>query len=236
MDFNYKHLNLDQYNLTKQTVFFIFIFPILLTLIVGFLMVTSSTRAFSFWLLDENSPIEILTFVFFLIGSFFGIWFSVKNSKILGKLFMAFYLFFSVCLFFIAMEEIAWGQWFFHFETPEKWNKINMQGETTLHNLKGLQGNSEILRILFGLGGLIGVLLNKYPRFKMISVPKILTLWFLIIVFHGIIDFYADIVKIDSSLDFALQESSELIELFISVSAFLYLYLNYRLFRNKSTN
>ena len=139
---------------------------------------------------------------------------------------MTLYLIFSIFLFFIAMEEIAWGQWFFHFETPEEWAKINKQGETTLHNLEGIQGNSEILRIIFGVGGLIGIILNRFPEFKNISVPKILILWFLIIIFHGVIDFYADIVKINGSIDFALQESSELIELLIAGSAFLYLWLN----------
>jgi hypothetical protein len=40
------------------------------------------------------------------------------------------------CVFFIgAMEEISWGQSFFHFSTLPIFSKFNLQSETNLHNL-----------------------------------------------------------------------------------------------------
>ncbi|NMH88170.1 hypothetical protein [Flavivirga algicola] len=126
------------------------------------------------------------------------------------------------------MEEISWGQWFFHFETPESWAKINGQGETTLHNLHGLQGHSEVLRMVFGLGGLFGIALGYFNKLKKISVPPILFLWFLIIFCHAAVDFIQDRVSISARYDFAIVKTSEFIELLIAGSSFLYLWLNFR--------
>lgn len=224
MNFIYKYLNLAPYKLSKKNGLIILISPIIITLIVGLLLIYKPTKAFGFWLLDENAPVELLTFIFLFIGAFFGIWFSIKLKKKLGFFLMAFYLFFSVCLFLIAMEEIAWGQWFFNFETPEKWANINMQGETTLHNIEGLHGHNEILRLLFGLGGLVGVLLGKFNVFNKISVPEVLFSWFFIIFLHSL----ADVLTHMDNNNHPMQRISELIEMLIGGSALLYLWLNYR--------
>ena len=101
--------------------------------------------------------IEILTFIIFFVSGFFGLTQIFKLRKKNRKDIILFYGLFSLFLILIAMEEIAWGQWFFYFETPDSWNKINIQGETTLHNIKGIQGRTAILRFLFGLGGIIGI-------------------------------------------------------------------------------
>lgn len=41
----------------------------------------------------------------------------------------------TAALVFFAGEEISWGQWFFHWTTPEWFAEVNRQGETNLHNL-----------------------------------------------------------------------------------------------------
>ena len=37
--------------------------------------------------------------------------------------------------FFLAMEEISWGQRLFRWEASEAWNAVNTQNETNVHNL-----------------------------------------------------------------------------------------------------
>lgn len=54
--------------------------------------------------------------------------------------------------FFVAMEEISWGQQIFGWSTPEGWENMNLQKETTLHNLALFQ--SVHPSILPGLSGL----------------------------------------------------------------------------------
>ncbi|GJL97445.1 MAG: hypothetical protein DHS20C06_12620 [Hyphobacterium sp.] len=47
-------------------------------------------------------------------------------------------LFFLLCTigaFVIAGEEMSWGQWIFHWTTPEALAAVNLQNETNLHNL-----------------------------------------------------------------------------------------------------
>lgn len=40
----------------------------------------------------------------------------------------------AACLF-IAGEELSWGQWLFHWETPAQLASVNLQQETNLHNM-----------------------------------------------------------------------------------------------------
>ncbi|MCL6294931.1 hypothetical protein [Jejuia spongiicola] len=191
-----------------------------------------STENFGFWLLEENSPIELLTFIIFLFSGIFGIY-TIRNLNFpLEKYVKLFYIIFSLFLILIAMEEISWGQWFFHFETPPEWAKINGQQETTLHNLNGMQGRSEILRMFYGAGGIFGVLLGFLNKFKKISAPIVLISWFLIIFCHAAVDYIQDGVSISMRYDFAIVKTSEFIELLIAGSSFLYLWLNFRMLKH----
>ncbi len=189
-------------------------------------MLNPSTRDIGFWMLAENSPVELLSFLIFLLAGIYGIRFSFRIKSKIKLIHFTFYLFFSVVLVFIAMEEISWGQWFFHFETPEAWQKINAHEETNLHNLKGLSEKTEILRIIYAVGGIIGIYLARFQQFAMLSAPKILLIYFIIIGVNASLDYYADLVPINENIDYALAKSSELMELFIAISAFVYLWYN----------
>ena len=223
--------SIKQYKISKTTARIIFVTPLISTILIGTLIIIIATRGFALSLLVENSLVELLTFAFFLIGGVFGIYFVLNIYKTTENYISIFYMFFSICLIVLAMEEVAWGQWFFHFETPTEWAKINGQGETTLHNLKGMQGHTEILRLIYGLAGLIGILLSNISTLKKISVPKILILWFAIISIHASIDVYNDIAKINEDFDHGMTSTSEFIELLIAGSSFLYLWLNFRMIR-----
>ncbi len=232
MKFNF-NTSFNEYYITGNHAKTIFVIPIIFTVIILAILVIPTTSKFGFWLLDENHPIEILTFIVFFIGGFYGINLSMKLFKSQEKFSSIFYLLFSLGLIFLAMEEIAWGQWFFHFETPDAWKQINERDETTIHNLKGIQGNTEILRLTYGVMGLIGIFFCAFEKLKKICFPKLLLLWLLIIIFHASIDFYADIYigKVSKKTDLILQESSEFIELLIASSSFLYLWLNFRVLK-----
>jgi len=225
-----------KYQIHKRLVRTIFFAPIIISILIGALFISSETKEFGFWLMEENAPLEILTFIIFLFSGICGIYFTLKLKKLLKIEIKLFYILFSFCLILIAMEEVSWGQWFFHFETPSGWAKINGQGETTLHNLNGMQGNSEILRMFFGLAGILGIILSYFDRFKIISAPPILIFWFLIIFCHAMIDFIQDKVVISQQYDFAIVKTSEFIELLIAGSSFLYLWLNFRVLNKKSAN
>lgn len=223
--------------ITKNQQKIIFIFPIIISILLLLFIIIPFTRNFGFWLLEENKPIEILTFIFFIIGGVYGMFFSIKLFKIKANRLPAyFFLLFSAFLILIGMEEISWGQQFFHFETPDQWKAINKQGETTLHNLGFMQKFNDNLHFIFGMAAIIGVLIRNHPFFKEIGVPIILLPWFLIIVFQSAIDILVDTITVSDFLNFAIERANEFIELLIAISAFLYLLLSSekRVFNNKA--
>jgi hypothetical protein len=220
----------DKYKISKKTSFIILLSPFLLVLIQMILFIVPTTRNLAFWLLEENHPIEIATFIIFFIAGIFGLYNSFTNAYALNNFIKSFYIIFCICLIIIAMEEIAWGQWFFNFETPNYWKQINRQGETTLHNLKGIQGNTEIFRFIYGLGGFIGIFLKDSFYFTKIKPSRLLIPWFAIIIVHSILDYISDFINIQENINYAFSKSSELIEFLISISAFVYLWLNLKMF------
>ena len=58
---------------------------------------------------------------------------------------------------YIAGEEVSWGQHFLGWDTPERWQELNRQDETNLHNISSWlnQKPRGILLIGIVVGGLV---------------------------------------------------------------------------------
>ena len=182
----------------------------------------------------ENHPIELLTFGFLLAAGLRAIalaW-QTKNHRE-EILVYGFYAVFSIGILFTAMEEVAWGQWFFGFETPSALKRINVQGEVTIHNIRGLQSHTEFFRVAFGLGGLLGVWLSSRRYFRKIGAPFILLSWFLIISILAVLDLYNDYFSIERRFDILIQKLAEFVEMMIGMSGFLFIWLNARMLAAK---
>jgi hypothetical protein len=233
MKYLLKYIDYKHYKISQNTAIIIFIIPIITFSLISLLVIIPATRGFCYFLLKENELIEILTFIIFFVSGFFGLTQIFKLKKKIEKNIILFYGLFSLFLILIAMEEIAWGQWFFYFETPDSWNKINIQGETTLHNIKGIQGRTAILRFLFGLGGIIGIVLKVKSNFKKIYAPSILFPWFSIIFVYTSIELIHDFFLIGLKYEYAITKLSEFIELLIAGSSFLFLWLNFKKLRSE---
>lgn len=181
-------------------------------------------------MLEENRPVELLTFVFLFLGGILGLLLAVRAKRRgWGNVAAWFYLFFSIGMIFTAMEEVAWGQWFFGFQTPAMVREINAQGEFTLHNVRGLQGHSEFFRVTFGIGGLIGVAFSSHKSLWRIGAPEILVPWFAVITMLAAVDLFNDYVPIHDGFDFMISRLAELVEMMIGVAGFLYVWLNGRM-------
>jgi hypothetical protein len=138
----------------------------------------------------------------------------------------AFYAMFALGLLFTAGEEIAWGQQLFGFGTPQSWTRLNVQGETTLHNIKGLQGRSELFRLAFAYGGFIGLYMARAAprRFRRIAPPAELFTWFLIVAMYETVNLFNDVVRIQPSFDHYINQMSEVMELLIAGCGVLYVW------------
>ena len=188
------------------------------------------TRVYMRWVLaEENGPVELLTFLFLFAGGVLGLSLAARARRLrLGWWTVAFYCAFGLGFLLVGMEEIAWGHWFFHWKTPAFWRELNRQGETTLHNISGIQGHTELFRIAFAAGGLIGIWCARLPSFAAVAAPAILAPLFLVIGVHSSIDLILDYAAPDSLLEKAFTRTSELVEMYVAFGGWAYLRLNSR--------
>lgn len=105
-------------------------------------------------MLSEGGPHEFLQFIFaaaaFLVA--FKTLFDVKEP--LQRIWI---LCAALGCFYIAGEEISWGQWVFGWVTPEFWTAVNDQHETNLHNTSAWLDQKPRLLLFIGIivGGLV---------------------------------------------------------------------------------
>ncbi|MEO6468245.1 MAG: hypothetical protein ABIP21_04030 [Acidimicrobiia bacterium] len=189
------------------------------TLTFHALYVLPVTRRFAQWLLQENLVVENITVVTVFTASVLALLLARRTHRDGQPAFVTwFFAVFGLGLFVVAMEEISWGQWLFFFETPGSWKAINRQGETNLHNLDGLWGRSEWMRLVFALGGLLGVLANRWRRFRPIAVPQAMLGWFVLITLYVAVDAVNDFARGSWFLS-TFNPMSEWIEMLIGLSA-----------------
>jgi hypothetical protein len=156
--------------------------PFVLLFGYALLIAVPATRDFARAMSLENRPIELLTFGLLLLSAYLSLRLASRaRAQGESRLVWGFYIAFGFALFVVSMEEIAWGQTFFDWATPEGWRAINAQQETTLHNVEPLQGRAGYFRVLFGFAGLIGILIGRFAVLRPIAAPTLLLPWFLAI-------------------------------------------------------
>ncbi len=80
--------------------------------------------------------IENLTVLFLLPGIIAGaaIWYYYRSA--FPQAWVGHWvLLWTLAMFFFAGEEMSWGQWYFHWDTPDWFMERNRQGETNFHNM-----------------------------------------------------------------------------------------------------
>lgn len=132
--------------------------------------------------------------------------------------------------FYIAGEEMSWGQWIFHWTTPTEWARLNDQDETNLHNMSTWldQKPQALLQIGVLVGGMIIPLLKYYAphrlpqKFSSVYGDMILLPTALIALALKIIDTLAD-MKLGIPILHFFWRISEVLELYIYYFVALYL-------------
>lgn len=107
------------------------------------------------WITAENSLMEWLQFLLILAACLIFARLGIRLLRsgqphvgILGLLV-------ALGTFFIAGEEIAWGQQVFGWQTPEALEAVNVQQETTLHNISTAHAIFVYAAMLAGLYGTV---------------------------------------------------------------------------------
>ena len=111
-------------------------------------------------LVHEDSIGEWLTFIFYFLAFIVSLIIAIRYYKSNQTLYSIMYIILTLGLFFIAMEEISWGQRIFHEHTPELFMKYNAQKEMNIHNLRGFP-----LHLLY-------IIVGFYGAFSRFIIPK----------------------------------------------------------------
>lgn len=113
---------------------------------------------------DEYGAIELLTPLVLLPGILFGI-LAMRFWKLLPTLQARIWIaLVTAGAFYMAGEEVSWGQWFFMWDTPDAFMQINDQHETNLHNTSSWMDQKP--RLLLELWALFGAIRAWYRSFK----------------------------------------------------------------------
>jgi hypothetical protein len=139
-------------------------------------------------LTDDDRILEWLQFAGYAAATVLGASIALRlwraRQHVLGGLYLAFT---AGCLF-ITGEEVSWGQRIFDWDTPESLERLNHQGETTVHNIGGVMGFTNGTMLLMGAVGAVAPWLayrwrNRLPRdtVRLLVPPLFLTTAFLIL-------------------------------------------------------
>ena len=120
----------------------------------------------------EDGPIESLSAVFFGLSSILFIVFARRSEFLREKRKIGYFFTISwaILMFVFMGEEISWGQRIFGIATPDALREINLQNETTVHNIEFLNtyfgGTHRYLSIMMLTTGLLlpAFALSNYGR------------------------------------------------------------------------
>ncbi len=175
---------------------------------------------------SENGPYEMLQFFVIAAALVLALKTLVQMDRKKNKWLTCWIGLAAVCCFYVAGEEISWGQHMMEWGTPEFWAGLNDQNETNLHNTSSWLDQKPRLLLEIGVlfAGIIIPLLQKYKpslvpeRFNQIYAPSFL--W----VIAAICVFAKSTGKIGDLTGFnAFVRESEVVELYLYYFVFLYM-------------
>ena len=228
-----RHLEKAQrmYRIRRSTAWLIFVSPYLILGLFFFLISYSKTQDFAALMTYPNYPIEWVMIVMSLLAGLLScrLAFRLKRNRE-HRLVWIFYL---LGLIWTADEASAWGQQVIGYHTPKWMAARNTQNQMTLHNMYGWQNHNHLLRTVFGVGGLIGIALQRSSRYRKIAAPAILFSWFLVIAIKCGLDFWTKSFPSDVEWHWAMFEwivnrASKVVKMMIGIAGFLYVWLNQR--------
>ena len=192
-------------------------FPIVLVLACAALFAVPAWRAFGRWLIHENGPVELTTFLSFVLAGVVACaaWRAARGRA--GRpAWGVLLILLAAASFVAALEEISWGQSFAHFASPAAFAQLNVQSETNLHNLEGVQNLHSFL--LFAVG-VIGLALFAWSRraARGLHVPRMVGVCFAIVAVLGGFDWWTDNFPFGDPADTVIGMLAEVNELVLSL-------------------
>lgn len=122
---------------------------------------------------EGSGWIEHLTIIVLIPGILFGLYaFWAYRDRLPCPILGYWVLAWSLACIYFAGEEASWGQWYFHWNTPDSLIKLNDQGEVNLHNMSSWldQKPRTLVELFIFVAGFLvplwRVLSNKKPTIR----------------------------------------------------------------------
>lgn len=218
----------EQWDVSPRVARWVFWAPI-----IGLVVVAAARvdKGFYRFLLEDDGPVEWAQFACFIVASLAAAGVAFQRFRAGFKWQALLFVVFTLGMFVIAGEEIAWGQRLLGLETPAELEAVNLQGEITWHNIVGVLGVVNIVMMLVGLGGAAAYWLNKRLRVErywdlanyLFVPPFFLTACFWIIFLYRL---FRLVIWRDSG--FTITKFGEWPELCLAFGLGAFAWLNYR--------
>lgn len=204
------------------------LFPIISFLL--FLLLMKNNEELFMQIVAEDSILEYIQFFLYILSGIFTIkivkrLIELKESKFKIIAFSVL----AILFFFIAFEEISWGQRILNIETPESIASNNIQGELTIHNLAPLQLKMHFAYIAIGIYGISSRFLLKkifpkqYLKLRIFTPDYFLFPYFLFaIVFWFLVSYFPAPLSFMSGNIMPLWKWQELFEMYVAMAFFFY--------------
>lgn len=231
-----RHLEKAQqtYGVSKLSAWLIVISPFVILGSFFFLISYPATQDFAALMTYPNYPVEWVMIIMSFLAGLLSCQLALRLRRSgEDRLTWIFYLLFGIGLIWTAGEASAWGQQVLGYHTPKWMAARNAQNQMTLHNMYGWQNHNHWLRTVFGVGGLIGIALQKSRRYRKIAAPAILFSWFLLITIKCGLDFWTKSFPDQLEYKWAMfqwivNRTSKVVKMMIGIAGFLYIILNRR--------
>lgn len=125
----------------------------------------------------ENGAVELLTPLLLLPGIVFGLLALRMHALLPTRNTVIWVAMVTLGAFYMAGEEISWGQWLLYWDTPEAFMAINDQNETNLHNTSAWLDQKP--RLLLELWALVAALYAWSNAYRCHELDRMTTAyWF----------------------------------------------------------
>ena len=181
------------------------------------------TRPFGRMLIHENGPVEMATFFAFMAGGVIALTAAWRTRRMRGAgpvplLTVAF----AIAWMFAGMEEISWGQSLVGFASPAGLERINVQNETNVHNLEGVQDLHSFLLFVLGAGGLALAAAVERWRYPDLRAPGSTRACLFVVAFLGLFDWITDNYPFGDPADTVIGMLAEVNEMVLAFAGLLF--------------